>query len=69
MGTWLTVLLIVAPMLAFREFANQPCSSPVGCIIPAVYLGLKQLMIFVAGIVILVGTAKTILWTMRRLIS
>lgn len=42
---WFTTAVIVVAILAFRGFANQPCTTPTACILPAVYLALKPLLI------------------------
>jgi hypothetical protein len=42
---WLAATFIISCLLIFRSVANQPCATPVACILPSVYLAWKPLLI------------------------
>jgi hypothetical protein len=52
---WSVTAFIVIAMLIFRGMADQPCLSPASCILPAVYLAWKPLLMIL--VVVVVGRA------------
>ncbi|MFJ3491536.1 nuclease-related domain-containing protein [Leifsonia aquatica] len=49
---WLATAFVVGAILVFRGIANQPCASPVACLVPAFYLAWKPLLIVGALVVV-----------------
>ncbi|WP_431218525.1 nuclease-related domain-containing protein [Leifsonia xyli] len=52
---WGAAIFVLVAILIFRGMANQPCTTPSGCFLPPIYLGLKPLLIF--GAVAALGMA------------
>ncbi|MGN7798162.1 nuclease-related domain-containing protein [Leifsonia sp. 22587] len=52
---WGMVVVAIVGILVFRAFADQPCTSPTGCLLPPLYLAIKPFLIL--GIVGLVASA------------
>jgi len=59
---WVAVVVIVVAIFTFRSIANQPCVSPVGCIVPLLYLGVKPLLVLAGAGVIGFGGLATLKW-------
>lgn len=49
---WCATAFIVIAILVFRGIANQPCLSAASCILPAVYLAWKPLLVLLGVIVV-----------------
>ncbi len=64
---WLGVGLVVGAILFIRSIANQPCASPVTCMLPAIYLGFKPLLVLAAIATISGGVIRTLIWIVRQL--
>ncbi len=62
---WFSVAIIVVAIFTFRSIANQPCVSPVGCIVPLLYLGVKPLLMLAGAGVIGFGGIATVKWLAR----
>jgi hypothetical protein len=60
---WLITALVIGGILILRGIADQPCASPAACIVPAVYLGWKPVLILVAGAFVV----RAVFGTVRRL--
>ena len=56
-------------ILVIRSVANQPCTSPVACMLPTIYLGFKPLLVLGAIAAIGMGTIGTLLWIVRRALN
>lgn len=52
---WLATAFVIGAILIFRGIANQPCGSPLACLVPAFYLAWKPLLI--VGALAVVGRA------------
>lgn len=63
---WFAIGLIVTVILVIRGIANQPCTSPVACMLPAIYLGFKPLLVLGAIAAIGMGAVGTLVWIVRR---
>ena len=63
---WFAVAIIVVAILTFRSIANQPCVSPVGCVVPLLYLGMKPLLVLAGAAVIGFGGLATVKWLARN---
>jgi hypothetical protein len=63
---WFSVGLIVTAILVFRSIANQPCTTPLACIVPPLYLGFKPLLVFGAIAAVGFGAVGTMFWLVRR---
>jgi hypothetical protein len=63
---WAGIGLAVAGILVFREIANQPCASPVVCLVPMFYVALKPLMMLGALALLCLGVSGTVVWMVRR---
>jgi hypothetical protein len=63
---WLAIGLVIGVALAFREFANQPCQTPVACIVPMFYLMLKPILVLGSVAMIGIGAIGTLVWAVRR---
>ena len=57
---WFAVAIIVVAILTFRSIANQPCVSPVGCVVPLLYLGMKPFLVLGGVAVIGFGGLATV---------
>jgi hypothetical protein len=66
LGLWFTIGLVVAAILVFRGFANQPCTTPISCFVPMFYVGLKPLLVLGAMVLIGFGSIATLVWMARR---
>ena len=64
---WLSVGFVIAVILIVRSIANQPCASPVACMLPAIYLGFKPLLILAGIVTFGIGAIGTLAWIVRRL--
>ena len=64
---WFTVAIIVVAIFIFRSITNQPCVSPVGCIAPLLYLGLKPLLVLAGAAAIGFGGIATTIWLLRNI--
>jgi hypothetical protein len=49
-----------------RGVADQPCTSPITCVIPSLYLAFKPLLILGAIAAIGAGAIGTLVWLVRR---
>jgi hypothetical protein len=65
-GLWFTIALAVAGVLVFRHFANQPCTSPIGCFVPMFYVVLKPMLVFGTAAFVGFGALATLVWMVRR---
>jgi hypothetical protein len=63
---WLAVALIIIGSFTFRSIANQPCVSAVSCLIPALYLGVKPLLMLAGAAAIGFGGLATVKWLVRK---
>lgn len=61
-GLGFPVLLI----LIFRDVANQPCTSPMGCMLPAVYAGLRPLLMLAVPALLGLAALGSLLWLVRK---
>lgn len=62
---WAVAGTVLVGILILRAIANQPCSSPAGCVLPSVYAAWKPLLIL-AGIAFSgMAIAGTVLGAMR----
>jgi len=64
---WFSVGFVIAVILVVRSIANQPCASPVACMLPAIYLGFKPLLILAGIVTFGIGAIGTLAWIVRRL--
>ena len=46
--------------------ATATCTSPISCLIPSFYLGVKSLLVFAAAIAFGMGAIGTVVWLLRR---
>jgi len=58
---WLATAFVIGAILLVRGIANQPCATPLACLIPAYYLAWKPLLI--VGAVAVVGRAVFLTFT------
>lgn len=63
---WFAIGLIVTVVLVIRGFANQPCTSPVACMFPPLYLAFKPFLVLGALAAISMGAIGTLIWIVRR---
>jgi hypothetical protein len=63
---WFAMGLIVAAILMLRGVANQPCTGPTACMVPALYLGLKPILMLALVGAIGLGIVGTSVWLVRR---
>jgi hypothetical protein len=63
---WFAVALIISAILIIRGMANQPCTSPVACMLPPIYLVFKPLLVVGAIGSIGFGVVGTLVWFVRR---
>jgi hypothetical protein len=66
MSLWFSVGLVVTGFLVFRGYANQPCATPVECMIPVLYASLKPLLTIVVLAIVGMGAIGTLMWAVRR---
>lgn len=66
---WFAVGLILTVILVVRGIANQPCTSPVACMLPAIYLGFKPLLVLGVIAAIGMGAIGTLVWIVRRAVN
>jgi hypothetical protein len=57
----------VVLILIFRDAANQPCTSPVGCLLPTFYAGLRPLLMLAVPVLLGMGALGSLLWLLRKL--
>ncbi|MDY7528876.1 MULTISPECIES: nuclease-related domain-containing protein [unclassified Cryobacterium] len=64
---WLACGLIITAMSVLQGIANQPCTSPAGCVLPSLLMAFAPLLNL--GVVAALGAALvgTVLWAIRRL--
>jgi hypothetical protein len=62
---WFTIAVIIAGLLIFRGYADQPCTSSLSCLGPTFYLALKPLLIVGGAIMLIIGIIATMLWSVR----
>jgi hypothetical protein len=65
MRRWFGAAVIIAAILIFRGIADQPCQSATACIVPAVYLAWKPLLILAGAVVI----GRAVFFTARRMLT
>lgn len=64
---WFGVGVALVAILIFRDVANQPCASPVGCLLPSLYAGLQPLLTLAVPALIGVGVLGSLMWLIRTL--
>jgi hypothetical protein len=63
---WFAVGVVIVAISFLRGVADQPCTSPITCIIPSLYLAFKPLLILGAIAAIGAGAIGTLVWLVRR---
>jgi hypothetical protein len=63
---WFAVGLVILAIIILRGVANQPCTSPISCVIPPLYLAMKPLLVLIAIAAIGTGAIGTLVWLVRR---
>lgn len=66
LGLWFAIGLIVTVILVIRGVANQPCTSPMACMFPPMYLVFKPLLQLGAVAALGAGAIGTLIWIVRR---
>jgi hypothetical protein len=66
LALWFTIGLVLAGILVFRQFANQPCTTPITCFVPTLYAGLKPMLVLAAAAFTGFGMISTLVWMIRR---
>lgn len=64
---WLATAFVIGAILIFRGIADQPCASPLACLVPAFYLAWKPLLI--VGALAVVGRAVFLTFTKPKRMS
>lgn len=64
---WFGVGVALVAILIFRDVANQPCASPVGCLLPSLYAGLQPLLMLAVPALIGMGVLGSLMWLARTL--
>jgi hypothetical protein len=62
---WFAVGLIISAIFILRSVADQPCTSTLGCLVPAFYLGFKPLLILAGVATIAAGAIGTVVGLFR----
>jgi hypothetical protein len=66
LGLWFAIGLIVTAILVIRGIANQPCTSPMACMFPPIYLVFKPFLVLGTIAAIGAGAIGTLIWIVRR---
>jgi Nuclease-related domain len=51
---WFAIGIIVAALLMLRGYADEPCTSAIGCVVPSLYMAVRPLLIL-GGVVVIGG--------------
>ncbi|MFM9920421.1 nuclease-related domain-containing protein [Lacisediminihabitans sp. H27-G8] len=62
---WMSIAVVVVVILLFRDLANQPCTTPLSCLVPPLYLGFKPLLQLVLVGTVGIGIIRTLGWMLR----
>ncbi|QNE47763.1 NERD domain-containing protein [Glaciihabitans sp. INWT7] len=62
---WMSIAVVVVVIFVIRDLANQPCTTPLGCLIPSIYLGFKPLLQLLLVATVGVGIIRTLGWMLR----
>jgi Nuclease-related domain len=62
---WFATTIIIVALFMLRGYADQPCTSAIGCVGPSIYMAVRPLLILGGVVIILVGFIGTIVIGLR----
>jgi hypothetical protein len=62
---WFATAVIIVALLMLRGYADQPCASAIGCVVPTLYMAVRPLLMLVGVLVIFGGFIGTIVIGLR----
>lgn len=64
---WAVAVVVVIGVLAIRAIADQPCGTPITCVVPPAYIAARPLLLLLAAVTVGRALIGTILRSMRTL--
>ncbi|MEN2739215.1 DUF2510 domain-containing protein [Microbacterium sp. X-17] len=66
---WLGATIVIAAILIIRGVADQPCGSPLACVLPSVYAAWRPLMLFGGLVAVALALLRTGQYALPRAVA